>query len=85
MCPGEAERCAVCAGAAQIRQVRTGVVTHLCADYGLIDHGVYFTSGEVLGGVVLCVGDSVQALAVRDGAHGQWRALRVRPGSKNHQ
>uniref|UniRef100_A0A8C1UH35 RNA helicase n=1 Tax=Cyprinus carpio TaxID=7962 RepID=A0A8C1UH35_CYPCA len=57
--------------------VRTGVVTHLCADYGLIDHGVYFTSGEVLGGVVLCVGDSVQALAVRDGAHGQWRALRV--------
>uniref|UniRef100_A0A8C1DJT7 RNA helicase n=1 Tax=Cyprinus carpio carpio TaxID=630221 RepID=A0A8C1DJT7_CYPCA len=64
-------------GAAQIRQVRTGVVTHLCADYGLIDHGVYFTSGEVLGGVVLCVGDSVQALAVRDGAHGQWRALRV--------
>uniref|UniRef100_A0A9J8C2J1 RNA helicase n=1 Tax=Cyprinus carpio carpio TaxID=630221 RepID=A0A9J8C2J1_CYPCA len=44
--------------------VRTGVVTHLCADYGLIDHGVYFTSGEVLGGVVLCVGDSVQALAV---------------------
>ncbi|XP_016113209.1 RNA helicase Mov10l1 [Sinocyclocheilus grahami] len=63
--------------AAQIRQVRTGVVTHLCAEYGLIDHSVYFTSGVVLGGVVLCVGDSVQALAVREGAHGQWRALRV--------
>uniref|UniRef100_A0A673J0P8 Helicase ATP-binding domain-containing protein n=1 Tax=Sinocyclocheilus rhinocerous TaxID=307959 RepID=A0A673J0P8_9TELE len=53
----------------QIRQVRTGVVTHLCADYGLIDHSVYFTSGVVLGGVVLCVGDSVQALAVREGRH----------------
>ncbi|CAM4596887.1 unnamed protein product [Leuciscus chuanchicus] len=64
-------------GVAQIRQVRTGVVTHLCADYGLIDHAVYFTSKVVLGGVVLCVGDSVQALAVREGAHGQWRALRV--------
>ncbi|XP_026063112.1 uncharacterized protein LOC113046485 [Carassius auratus] len=64
-------------GEAQIRQVQTGVVTHLCVDYGLIDHSVYFTSGEVLGGVVLCVGDSVQALAVRDGAHGHWIALRV--------
>ncbi|XP_077098375.1 RNA helicase Mov10l1 isoform X2 [Siphateles boraxobius] len=64
-------------GVAQIRQVQTGVVTHLCADYGLIDHAVYFTSEVVLGGVVLCVGDSVQALAVREGAHGQWRALRV--------
>ncbi|KAK7162511.1 hypothetical protein R3I93_006737 [Phoxinus phoxinus] len=64
-------------GVAQIRQVRTGVVTHLCTDYGLIDHAVYFTSEVVLGGVVLCVGDSVQALAVREGAHGQWRALRV--------
>ncbi|KAI2667140.1 RNA helicase Mov10l1 [Labeo rohita] len=64
-------------GVPQIRQVQTGVVTHLCADYGLIDHAVYFTSGVVLGGVVLCVGDSVQALAVRERAHGQWRALRV--------
>ncbi|XP_048035769.1 RNA helicase Mov10l1 isoform X1 [Megalobrama amblycephala] len=64
-------------GAAQIRQVQTGIVTHLCADYGLIDHAVYFTSAVVLGGVVLCVGDTVQALAVREGAHGQWRALRV--------
>lgn len=68
----------LCSGVAQIRQVQTGVVTHLCADYGLIDHAVYFTSKVVLGGVVLCVGDSVQALAVREGAHGQWRALRVR-------
>jgi len=68
----------VCSGIAQIQQVRTGVVTHLCADYGLIDHAVYFTSEVVLGGVVLCVGDSVQALAVREGAHEQWRALRVR-------
>ncbi len=85
MCTGEAERCSVCAGAAQIRQVRTGIVTHLCADYGLIDHAVYFTSGVVLGGVVLCVGDSVQALAVREGVHGQWRALRVRTDHNNHQ
>ncbi|XP_065129006.1 RNA helicase Mov10l1 [Paramisgurnus dabryanus] len=65
------------AGVDEIRQVRTGVVTHLCVDYGLIDHAVYFTSGVVLGGVVLCVGDPVQALAVREGAHGGWRALRV--------
>ncbi|XP_067308274.1 RNA helicase Mov10l1 isoform X2 [Pseudorasbora parva] len=64
-------------GVAQIRQVQTGVVTHLCVDYGLIDHAVYFTSEVVLGGAVLCVGDTVQALAVREGAHGQWRALRV--------
>ncbi|XP_055057100.2 RNA helicase Mov10l1 isoform X4 [Misgurnus anguillicaudatus] len=65
------------AGVDEIRQVRTGIVTHLCVDYGLIDHAVYFTSGVVLGGVVLCVGDTVQALAVREGAHGGWRALRV--------
>uniref|UniRef100_A0AAR2KF56 RNA helicase n=1 Tax=Pygocentrus nattereri TaxID=42514 RepID=A0AAR2KF56_PYGNA len=37
----------------------------------------YFTAGEVLGGVPLCVGDPVHALAVRDGAHEGWRALRV--------
>ncbi|KAA0718491.1 RNA helicase [Triplophysa tibetana] len=65
------------AGAEEIRQVHTGVVTQLCVDYGLIDHSVYFTSGVVLGGVVLCVGDTVQAIAVREGAHGGWRALRV--------
>uniref|UniRef100_A0A8B9JWB1 RNA helicase n=1 Tax=Astyanax mexicanus TaxID=7994 RepID=A0A8B9JWB1_ASTMX len=57
--------------------MRGGVVTQLCQDYGLIDHSVYFTAGEVLGGVPLCVGDPVHALAVRDGVHGGWRALRV--------
>lgn len=70
--------CFLHSGVEEIRQVRTGIVTQLCADYGLIDHAVYFTSGVVLGGVVLCVGDTVQALAVREGAHGGWRALRVR-------
>ncbi|XP_051553163.1 RNA helicase Mov10l1 [Myxocyprinus asiaticus] len=64
-------------GVAPIRQVKTGIVTQLCADYGLIDHAVYFTSGVVLGGVVLRVGDTVQALAVREGAGGGWKALRV--------
>lgn len=52
-------------------------MTELCQNYGLIDHCVYFTSGEVLGGVSLHVGDEVNALAVKDGAHGGWRALRV--------
>uniref|UniRef100_A0A8B9JVV3 Mov10 like RISC complex RNA helicase 1 n=1 Tax=Astyanax mexicanus TaxID=7994 RepID=A0A8B9JVV3_ASTMX len=64
-------------GSEDIRQMRGGVVTQLCQDYGLIDHSVYFTAGEVLGGVPLCVGDPVHALAVRDGVHGGWRALRV--------
>ncbi|KAG9280877.1 RNA helicase Mov10l1 [Astyanax mexicanus] len=64
-------------GMKEIRQMRGGVVTQLCQDYGLIDHSVYFTAGEVLGGVPLCVGDPVHALAVRDGVHGGWRALRV--------
>lgn len=53
------------------------VVTQLCQDYGLIDHSVYFTAGEVLGGVPLHVGDVVNTVAVRDGAHGGWKALRV--------
>ncbi|KAF4081456.1 hypothetical protein AMELA_G00161620 [Ameiurus melas] len=61
----------------EIRQMRGGVVTQLCQNYGLIDHSVYFTAGEVLGGVPLHVGDAVNALTVRDGAHGGWRALRV--------
>ncbi|XP_072528268.1 RNA helicase Mov10l1 isoform X2 [Salminus brasiliensis] len=64
-------------GMKEIRQVRGGVVTQLCQDYGLIDHSVYFTAKEVLGGVPLCVGDPVHTLAVRDGVHGGWRALRV--------
>lgn len=53
------------------------VVTQLCQNYGLIDNSVYFTAGEVLGGVPLHVGDMVNALAVQDGAHAGWRALRV--------
>uniref|UniRef100_A0AAR2KHQ8 RNA helicase n=1 Tax=Pygocentrus nattereri TaxID=42514 RepID=A0AAR2KHQ8_PYGNA len=67
----------ICSDIKEIHQVRGGVVTQLCQDYGLIDHSVYFTAGEVLGGVPLCVGDPVHALAVRDGAHEGWRALRV--------
>lgn len=57
--------------------MRGGIVTQLCQNYGLIDNSVYFTAGEVLGGVPLRVGDPVSALAVQDGAHGGWRALRV--------
>ncbi|XP_058263651.1 RNA helicase Mov10l1 [Hemibagrus wyckioides] len=64
-------------GMEEIRQMRDGVVTQFCENYGLIDHSVYFTTGEVLGGVPLHVGDAVNVLAVRDGAHGGWRALRV--------
>ncbi|XP_053341140.1 RNA helicase Mov10l1 isoform X2 [Clarias gariepinus] len=64
-------------GMEEIRRMQGGVVTQLCQDYGLIDHSVYFTAAVVLGGVPLRVGDAVNALAVRDGAHGGWRALRV--------
>lgn len=64
-------------GMEEIRQMRGGVVTQLCQNYGLIDHSVYFTAGEVLGGAPLHVGDAVNALTVRDSAHGGWRALRV--------
>uniref|UniRef100_A0A4W4GW27 RNA helicase n=1 Tax=Electrophorus electricus TaxID=8005 RepID=A0A4W4GW27_ELEEL len=65
-------------GVLSLRQVlRGGRVTQLCQDHGLIDQTVYFTTAEVLGGAPLCVGDPVRALAVRDGAHGGWRALRV--------
>ncbi|KAF7701979.1 hypothetical protein HF521_001262 [Silurus meridionalis] len=64
-------------GMEEIRQMRGSVVTHLCENYGLIDHSVYFTVEEVLGGVPLHVGDAVNALAVQDGTHGGWRALRV--------
>ncbi|XP_036375537.1 RNA helicase Mov10l1 [Megalops cyprinoides] len=62
-----------------IQQVRDGVVTRLCQDYGLIDDSVCFTAAEVVGGVPLRVGDEVQAIAVRGGAHGGWRAIRVKP------
>ena len=61
-----------------IRHIRAGVVTQLCLDYGLIDKAVYFTSGEVLGGMPLKEGDLVNCIAVRHGAQGGWKALRVR-------
>uniref|UniRef100_A0AAQ5ZF66 RNA helicase n=1 Tax=Amphiprion ocellaris TaxID=80972 RepID=A0AAQ5ZF66_AMPOC len=60
-----------------ISHLRGSVVTQLCLDYGMIDDTVYFTSGEVLGGVRLKEGDLVNCIAVRDGAQGGWKALRV--------
>uniref|UniRef100_A0A8C7IKX5 RNA helicase n=1 Tax=Oncorhynchus kisutch TaxID=8019 RepID=A0A8C7IKX5_ONCKI len=60
----------------EVRNLRCGVVTLLCQDYGMIDDDVYFTTGEVLGGVPLRVGDAVNGLAVRDSAQGGWKALR---------
>lgn len=61
-----------------IRHLRGSVVTQLCLDYGMIDGAIYFTSGQVLGGVLLKEGDLVNCTAVRDGAQGGWKALRVR-------
>uniref|UniRef100_A0A8B9JU03 Mov10 like RISC complex RNA helicase 1 n=1 Tax=Astyanax mexicanus TaxID=7994 RepID=A0A8B9JU03_ASTMX len=58
----------------EIRQMRGGVVTQLCQDYGLIDHSVYFTAGEVLGGVPLCVGDPVHVEKQMDTWEGGARA-----------
>ncbi|KAM3870151.1 RNA helicase Mov10l1-like [Diretmus argenteus] len=43
----------------------------------MIDDAVYFSSSEVLGGVPLREGDTVNCIAVRDGAQGGWKALRV--------
>uniref|UniRef100_A0A8D3DHK6 RNA helicase n=1 Tax=Scophthalmus maximus TaxID=52904 RepID=A0A8D3DHK6_SCOMX len=60
-----------------IRHLRGSVVTQLCLDYGMIDDAVYFTSGQVLGGMPLKEGDLVNGIAVRDGAQGGWKALRV--------
>ncbi|XP_061629680.1 RNA helicase Mov10l1 isoform X2 [Phyllopteryx taeniolatus] len=60
-----------------IRHLPDGVVTQLGLDHGLIDDAIYFTSGVVLGGVPLKVGDMVSCIAVADGAQGGWRALRV--------
>uniref|UniRef100_A0A671YK78 RNA helicase n=1 Tax=Sparus aurata TaxID=8175 RepID=A0A671YK78_SPAAU len=57
--------------------LKNDVVTQLCLDYGMIDDVIYFTSGEVLGGTPLKVGDLVNGVAVRDGAQGGWKALRV--------
>jgi len=64
-------------GMKEIRHLRGSVVTQLCLDYGMIDGAVYFTSGEVLGGMPLKEGDLVNCIAVRDGAQGGWKALRV--------
>uniref|UniRef100_A0A3B4FC64 Mov10 like RISC complex RNA helicase 1 n=1 Tax=Pundamilia nyererei TaxID=303518 RepID=A0A3B4FC64_9CICH len=61
-----------------IRHLRGQVITQLCLDYGMIDDAIYFTSGEVLGGVPLKEGDLVNCIAVRDGSEGGWKALRVR-------
>uniref|UniRef100_A0A3B4FG75 Mov10 like RISC complex RNA helicase 1 n=1 Tax=Pundamilia nyererei TaxID=303518 RepID=A0A3B4FG75_9CICH len=60
-----------------IRHLRGQVITQLCLDYGMIDDAIYFTSGEVLGGVPLKEGDLVNCIAVRDGSEGGWKALRV--------
>ncbi|XP_077452584.1 RNA helicase Mov10l1 isoform X2 [Stigmatopora argus] len=60
-----------------IRQLCDGVVTQFSMDHGLIDDAIYFTNDVVLGGVPLKVGDLVNGIAVRDGAQGGWKALRV--------
>ncbi|TMS05684.1 RNA helicase Mov10l1 [Larimichthys crocea] len=61
----------------EIRHLQGSVVTQLCVDYGMIDGAVYFTSEEVLGGIPLKEGDLVNGIAVRDGAQGGWKAIRV--------
>ncbi|XP_070686569.1 RNA helicase Mov10l1 [Pempheris klunzingeri] len=65
------------AGMEDIRHLRGSVVTQLCLDYGMIDDAIYFTSGEVVGGVPLKEGDLVNCIAVRGGSQGGWKALRV--------
>nr|XP_040019755.1 RNA helicase Mov10l1 [Gasterosteus aculeatus aculeatus] len=65
------------AGTKNVRTLRDGVVTQLCLDYGMIDHAVCFTRGEVLCGSPLKEGDLVNCIAVQHGAHGGWNALRV--------
>ncbi|XP_035988416.1 RNA helicase Mov10l1 isoform X3 [Fundulus heteroclitus] len=64
-------------GTEDVRHLRGSVVTQLCLDYGMIDDAIYFTSGEVLGGVPLNEGDLVNCIAVRGGAESGWKALRV--------
>uniref|UniRef100_A0A8C3AJT2 RNA helicase n=1 Tax=Cyclopterus lumpus TaxID=8103 RepID=A0A8C3AJT2_CYCLU len=71
----EEEDCMPCMK--EIRHLRGSVVTQMCLDYGMIDGAVYFTSGEVLGGMPLKEGDLVNCIAVQDGAQGGWKALRV--------
>ena len=71
--------CHFCApGSEEVRHLRSSVVTQICQDYGLIDDVIYFTSDQVLGGILLRLGDTVDGIAVRDGANGGWKALRVR-------
>ncbi|XP_077373490.1 RNA helicase Mov10l1 isoform X3 [Festucalex cinctus] len=60
-----------------IRHLTDGVVTQLGLDHGLVDDHIYFTSGVVLGGVPLIVGDVVSCTAVKDGSQGGWKALMV--------
>ncbi|XP_041851865.1 RNA helicase Mov10l1 [Melanotaenia boesemani] len=64
-------------GTEDIRHLRGSVVTQLCLDYGIIDDAIFFTRGEVLGGIPLKEGDLVNCIAVRGGAEGGWKALRV--------
>ncbi|KAM4573889.1 RNA helicase Mov10l1-like [Odontesthes bonariensis] len=64
-------------GTENIRHLRGSVVTQLCLDYGMIDDAIFFTSGEVLGGMPLKEGDLVNCVAVRGGSEGGWKALRV--------
>ncbi|XP_070828887.1 RNA helicase Mov10l1 [Chaetodon trifascialis] len=64
-------------GMEDIRHLRGSAVTQLCLDYGMIDDAVYFTSGQVLGGIQLKEGDLVNCIAVRDGDQGGWKAVRV--------
>ncbi|KAK0142880.1 RNA helicase Mov10l1 [Merluccius polli] len=71
------------AGSEEVRHLRCSVVTQITLDYGMIDDVVYFTGAQVLGGVLLRVGDTVNGLAVRDGAHGGWKALRVEKSLEN--
>lgn len=60
-----------------VRHLRGSMVTELCLDYGMIDDSIYFTNTEVRGGTPLKKGDLVNCTAVRDGAEGGWKALRV--------
>ncbi|KAM6937901.1 RNA helicase Mov10l1 [Xenentodon cancila] len=64
-------------GPGDVRHLRDSVVTQLCLDYGMIDDAIFFTSGQVLGGLPLKEGDLVNCVAVRRGAEGGWKALRV--------
>ncbi|XP_051916639.1 RNA helicase Mov10l1 [Hippocampus zosterae] len=64
-----------------IRHLTDGVVTQLGLDHGLVDDAIYFTSGVVLGGVPLKVGDVVSCIAMADGVQGGWKALRVAKSS----